>query len=187
MIRIKRRALVVMVATAATLGLTATVASAMMGPQTESGPAVLTPHSGTSVTNTQILTQNAAWGPVAPAAGTFVDVPGAAVSVTVPAGTSRVFDTSFTAESECGGTGGWCSVRVVMTFPSGATIELDPVAGTDFAFDSAGGDRWQSNAIGRVSPRVGAGTYRLRVQAARVSGATSIRLDDWTFKVQSIA
>ena len=116
----------------------------------------------------------------------FVTVPSAVRSVTVPSGTVRMLDARFTAESECVGSTGWCSVRIVVVTPSGAVVELDPAVGTDFAFDSASGsDRWEGHAIERTSRFLGAGTYRVMVQT-RVVGATRVRLDDWTLAVEVV-
>jgi hypothetical protein len=116
---------------------------------------------------------------------TFLDVATAAVTVTIPAGQTRLLDARFSAESQCTGTTGWCSVRIVVLRPDGTVLELDPVAGPDFAFDSVSTDNWESHAIERTSPRLPAGAYRVKVQAA-VVGATSLRLDDWTFALAMI-
>ena len=118
-------------------------------------------------------------------AGAFVDVPGATTTVTIASRTRRMLDARFTAESQCSGTGGWCSVRIVVIRPNGSLLELNPRSGTDFAFDSAGSDNWESHAIERTSPYLPAGRYRVKVQAG-VVGATSIRLDDWTFAVERV-
>ncbi len=140
--------------------------------------AVLTTHSGSALTMYQARTESTAWS-AAPAAGVWVNVPNAVITTVVPAGTVRTHEVTFSAESFCGGTGGWCSVRVLRFNPNGTVTELNPISGTDFAFDSAGGDTYQSGAIERTGYYVGAGTYRFQVQAAVVAGATSVRLDDW--------
>jgi hypothetical protein len=116
----------------------------------------------------------------------FVNVPNAVRSVTIPSGQVRMIDARFTAESQCTGSTGWCSVRIVVFTPTGAVIELDPAASTDFAFDSAvGGDNWEGHAIERTSRFLTAGTYRVQVQT-RVVSATRVRLDDWTLAVELI-
>ena len=121
-------------------------------------------------------------------ATSFTNVTGAARWVTIHPGTRRMLDARFTAESACFGAGGWCSVRIVVINPAGGVVtELDPASGFDFAFDSAGGgDRWEAHAMERTSPFLSAGTYRVRVQARVVAGATRIRLDDWTLAVEVI-
>jgi hypothetical protein len=124
--------------------------------------------------------------PFTTSSAAFVNVTSAARSVTVPTGTTRMLDARFTAESQCTGTTGWCSVRIVVVTATGAVIELDPVAGADFAFDSAaGGDNWEGHAIERTSRFLAAGTYRVLVQA-RVVGASSVRLDDWSLAIEVI-
>ena len=118
---------------------------------------------------------------------TFVNVPSAVRSVTVPSGTTRMIDARFTAESFCGGSGGWCSVRIVVVTPTGAVVEMDPASNSDYAFDSGtGADNWEGHALERTSRFLTAGTYRVQVQTRVVSGATSIRLDDWTLAVETI-
>ena len=108
----------------------------------------------------------------------YVNVPNAVRFVTVAAGTTRMLDARFTAESRCTGTRGWCTVRIVVVTPTGAVIELDPAASTDFAFDSAtGGDLWEGHDRAHVR-YLSAGTYRVQVQTRGVGGASSVRLDD---------
>jgi hypothetical protein len=124
--------------------------------------------------------------PFGTSSSSFVNVTNAVRTVTVPSGTTRMLDARFTAESQCVGTSGWCSVRIVVIRGT-STVEMDPASGSDFAFDSAaGGDNWEGHAIERTSRFLSAGTYTVRVQARVVSGATSVRLDDWTLAVELI-
>ncbi len=142
--------------------------------------AVLTARTGTISERQTFMTETNAW---ATSSAAYVNVPGAAITFVVPSGTTRIVDTRFTAESQCTGTSGWCTVRVVYFGPGGGPFELNPVVATDFAFDSSnpsGNDLWESHAIERSTYRLGAGTYRFVVQA-RVVGASSLRLDDWHF------
>jgi hypothetical protein len=119
--------------------------------------------------------------------GAFTNVTSAVRSVTISSGTVRMLDARFTAESQCVGNTGWCSVRIVVVASNGAVTELDPASGSDFAFDSAaGGDTWEGHAIERTSRFLSAGTYSVRVQARVVSGATRVRLDDWSLAVEVI-
>ncbi|HET9516718.1 MAG TPA: hypothetical protein VFO77_03220 [Actinoplanes sp.] len=118
--------------------------------------------------------------------GVFTDVPTAVTSIRIPAGRTRVFDARFSAESQCTGSSGWCSVRIVVVRPNGSVLELDPQSGTDFAFDSVDStDNWESHAMERTSPRLRGGTYRIKVQTASVGTAT-LRLDDWTLAVAAV-
>jgi hypothetical protein len=118
----------------------------------------------------------------------FVDLPGAAVTVAVPAGQSRLFSAAFTAESQCAGpNAGFCTVRIIATnVATGGSIELDPAAGVDYAFDSdqagAAQDLWEGHAMDR-SIRLRAGTYRIRVQRRVNNNTIAFRLDDWHLAV----
>ena len=123
--------------------------------------------------------------PAATPSGTWVNVPGMVRSVTVPAGTSRLLDARFTAESNCTG-GSWCSVRVVVFNAQGVATEMFPQSGTDFAFDSPDADLWEGHAIERNTRNfLPAGTYRVQVQAAKVGNA-NFRLDDMHFVVEAV-
>lgn len=68
----------------------------------------------------------------------------------------------------------------------GAPVEMNPVVGDDFAFDSSNNSAeldgsWESHSIDR-SRKGSAGTYRVFVQWGTVGGGT-FRLDDWRFNV----
>ena len=112
---------------------------------------------------------------------TFTNVTGAVRWVNIPAGTERMLDARYTAESACIGAGGWCSVRIVVISPAGGVVtELDPASGADFAFDSAaGGDNWEGSRhrahlavpVGRNVPGAGSDAGRRRGEG------TSGRLD----------
>lgn len=142
--------------------------------------AVATFKTGSYTSKQYVIDQTDAWN--VPVAGSWQNVPSAAVTVTVPAGTSRLLTVRFNAESLCSGSG-WCSVRVVYVTPGGAVVELAPQSGTDFAFDSAGGS-WEAHAIERSSSGyLGAGNYTVHVQAQRVGGASTFRLDDYSTNV----
>ena len=122
----------------------------------------------------------------------YVDLPGANVVVNVPAGASRLFIARFAAESQCFGAAaapaGYCSLQVVATNISGASVPFDPAAGIDYAFDTnpagAADDLWEGNAMER-SKRLGPGTYRVRVQRRVTNTSTVFRLDDWHFSVET--
>ena len=120
----------------------------------------------------------------------FVDLAGANVVVVVPAGTSRLLIARFTAELQCFGSAAglaWCSVAIVATNAAGASVQLDPASGIDYAFDSnpagTADDLWEGNAMER-SKRLGPGTYRIRVLRAVRFAGTTFRLDDWHFSVE---
>ncbi|WHM40894.1 hypothetical protein [Streptomyces sp. BPTC-684] len=107
----------------------------------------------------------------------WVDVAGMATSVTIPAGTTRMFDARFTAEVQCPGPG-WCAARIVYQKSDvGAPTEMEPAAGTEFAFGAS--DGFEANAMERHSKDfLPAGTYRVWVQASLQVGATSLWIDD---------
>lgn len=117
---------------------------------------------------------------------TFANVGSAVQILTIS--NPRVINARFSAETACTGVSGYCSVRIVVVdAATGARTELDPAAAYDFAIDTAGStDNWEGHAIERTSGILPAGTYRVRVQAAVVSGAANLRLDDWTLAVEVI-
>jgi hypothetical protein len=102
---------------------------------------------------------------------TFVDLPGASTTVTVPAGQRGLLLARFSAESDCESDGpGYCSVRIVATPTGGQSTEMQPAAGLDFAFDSpdaggAGVDTLDAHSMDR-SLVVGPGNYTVKVQWA---------------------
>jgi hypothetical protein len=119
------------------------------------------------------------------AAGTtFTDIPNAAVTVRVPSRQSRLVTGRFTAESQCTGSFGWCSVRLIARNNStGTVVALHPRSDLDFAFDSVSNDDlWESHSVARTI-RLGAGSWSVRVQRATTSDAVTARHDDWTFEV----
>jgi hypothetical protein len=125
---------------------------------------------------------------------TFVDLPGANVVVSVPRNQSRLYDVPFFAESRCSwpGSGGWCSVRIIATnIANGASVELNPVAGIDYAFDSdptpgAIDDNWEGHGMERSRRLFGGpngANYRIRVQYAVTNANIPFTLDDWHLAV----
>jgi len=116
---------------------------------------------------------------------TFVDVPGATLNITVPAGQTMLIVAEFTAESSCsgGGAGEWCSLKTVI----GGTDGTPDVDG-DFAYDSTDdgnntGGSWESHSFTRYRT-LGEGNYTVTVQRSVTNAAVSFRLDDWTLVVQ---
>ena len=144
--------------------------------------ALTTFRSGGATVKQFVATSTDAW--MAPGPNTWQTVPATGITVTVPSGQKRLLTASFSAESQCQG-GGWCSVRIVYV-NSSATVELAPASGNDYAFDSDG-DTWDQHTVQRSSPGwLSAGSYRVYVQAQRVS-ATSFRLDDYHLTVGLVA
>ena len=162
------------------------VAIAACGVLATTAAAVLTQTSGKA----QIQMVNVAETDATTTSSTsWQTVPNAIVSLTVPAGTSQLINARFAAESACQGTGsGYCPVQILVTGTVNAP--LDPASGTDYAFDSdeagTADDMWEGHAMER-SIRLGPGSYRVYVQYAVTNPATTFRLDDWHFAVESSA
>jgi hypothetical protein len=151
------------------------------------GTAVAVPSSSSGGSEIQILNRSDNV-PSLTSSTTYSDVPGGTAVTTVPAGTSQLITARFAAESNCTravlpALGGRCSVRIVAQQVGGATVELSPQAGLDYAFDSVGTDGLEGHAMER-SRRLGPGTYVIRAQRAVSNAATTFRLDDWHFAVE---
>jgi hypothetical protein len=143
--------------------------------------AIVTVRSG-SITDQQQFVHDT--NPFTTGSAAFVTVPTSWTSMTITS--PHMFDARFTAESRCAGNVGWCSVRIILVTPAGVITELDPVVGTDFAFDSAPADTGEGHAVERTSAVMAPGSYRFGVQVAVVGGATAAWLDDWTFTVGAV-
>jgi hypothetical protein len=119
----------------------------------------------------------------------WVNVPGASATFTVPAFTTDVFLARFTAESVCSGATGWCPVRVLLN-----GVEMDPVVGTDFAFDSTDGgtansSSWESHSVERSKSLTSSSVplnVTLQVQYAVTAAGITFRLDDWHFSIDQL-
>jgi len=97
--------------------------------------------------------------------------------IRIPAnGTFRIV-VRFSAESACSAAS-WCSARITVN-----GVEANPKSGSDFAFDSPGGETWQSLSMDRTSDVIaGTGAARDVLVAVDVAvlGGGSWRLDDWS-------
>ncbi|GHJ47121.1 hypothetical protein Cs7R123_44630 [Catellatospora sp. TT07R-123] len=146
--------------------------------------------SGISQTGTQSSVQIFTGDPVAwtiNTVATWSDVPSTTVQVVVPAGTNRIVDARFSAESLCAGTAtAWCAVRIiVVNNATGTVTEFSPVAGVDFKFDTPGTSE-QARSFERFSPSLGPGNYSIKAQALRMSGITTLTLDDYVLAVNVV-
>jgi hypothetical protein len=144
-------------------------------------------HSGGAVTKITVVTETNSHSTTSAA---FVDLPGAAATITVPAGTKQLVQARFTGESGCMPVSGgnlWCSVQIVAVAASGTTRML-PDSGIDAAFDSipASQDNWEGHAIER-SVVLPAGKYTVKVQWATSDPFVTFSLDDWSFTVTQYA
>jgi hypothetical protein len=138
--------------------------------------ALVTSHSGTSVTRVSGLTNDTA---VVYTSNAYVNV--GTTSIFALAG--QFIDARFTAETLCmGGTSGWCSVRILVD-----GVEAEPVVGTDFAFSACGSaTSWESNSVERVHTVATTGFHSVTVQAASVGTGVTDRLDDWTLSAWAV-
>jgi hypothetical protein len=110
------------------------------------------------------------------------DLPGSQLQITVPSGQDRVVVATFNAESFCSAGGeGWCTARIMARKSGGTTQQMHPAAGSDFAFDSGGGELWEGNSMIR-SRKLTAGTWTIWVQGDTV-GPGDFIVDDWHFQV----
>ena len=100
-------------------------------------------------------------------------------AITIPAGQTGYLLTTYSGESLCAGTSGWCAVRVLVN-----GVESNPIVGSNFAFDSADVDGWESHSIQRISRLLGAGTYTVEVQWLYTAAGINDQLDDWLFQVE---
>lgn len=125
----------------------------------------------------RVTANSNAWNTTAD--NTWQSLTGSGLGLTVPSGKVRLITAQFTAESACTGSS-WCSVRIVARKAGSSTEnELYPRSGTDFAFDTASDDLWESHAINR-SIRLGSGSWLIYVQAHTFTDG-NLRLDDWHF------
>ena len=117
----------------------------------------------------------------------FVDIPGATATITVPAGQSSLFIATFSAESTCTGTSGWCAIRIMLTGPS--SFEMLPAAGANFAFDSNDGGTetiasWEGHSMQRSFSVSTAGTWTVQAQQLVTATGMTFALDDWLLRVE---
>src|SRR5215208_7654541 len=150
--------------------------------------ALLTIASGGSIQRVQIVRETSTTFSNAVA---FNNVPGAAVPVSVPAGSTRLIMARFSAESSCSGGAGaqHCSVRIVaVNAATGAVTELSPQSGVDFPFDttdlpSETFASCEDHSMDR-SERLDAGDYRVMVERAVSDAAVTFWLDDYSLTVE---
>ena len=159
------------------------------GALAETAAAVLTSESGGAEIKVDKRTNDV---PSTTGATNWVNLPGASVGVSVPANSSRLYDVPFFAESQCVGPNfGNCTVRIVAISGAG-TVELNPQAGADYAFDSdmpgAGTDLAEGHGMERSKRLFGGanGTnYVIQVQYAVVNPMSVFTLDDWHLAVHT--
>ncbi|HEV7510272.1 MAG TPA: hypothetical protein VGO27_01150 [Candidatus Acidoferrum sp.] len=144
-------------------------------------------HSGGAASKITVVTET---NSQSTNSGSFIDLPGATVSITVPAGKTQLVQARFTGESGCGPISSgsyWCSVQIVAVGTSG-TVQMLPDSGLDGAFDSVPGtqDLWEGHAVER-SLVLPAGKYKVKAQWQVSDPAVTFSLDDWSFTVTQYA
>jgi hypothetical protein len=152
-----------------------------------------TSKSGGAITKVKVLRETAAQTTTSTS---FVNLPGASTTITVPAGQKALILARFSAESNCsGGTvDDWCSARIMVGGSEGG-----PASGSDFAFDSVDSSEtaacaadecgWESHSMDRSRGPLGPGTYKVKVQWRVVQfggSAPTFRLDDWSLIVERV-
>lgn len=138
--------------------------------------------TGGSQVQTKVATSTGNWSTGTQL--TWENITGATLHVNVPGGESRLVTARFSAESACSAAGveAWCAMRIVAKKPGSSLVQLFPNSGSDFAFDSPGGEAWEGNSVTR-SRRLGAGSWDIWVQGMSVGSGGSMALDDWHFEV----
>jgi hypothetical protein len=109
----------------------------------------------------------------------FVNVPGAGLTVAVPSGATRCIKVLFTAESACSVTSGgdYCYVRALDN-----GVEMNP-QGASFQAIASEASTARGHAFEWVR-RVPAGNHAIVLQRRVAAAATVFTIDDWTFDVQ---
>jgi hypothetical protein len=144
-------------------------------------------HSGGAVVKVTVVTET---NSQSTSAVGFVDLPGAKVTIDVPAGAKQLVQARFVGESGCmpiAGDNFWCSIQIVAVKAS-TTTRMLPDSGGDAAFDSVTGtqDNWEGHAVER-SVVLPAGTYAVKVQWMVNDPFLTFSLDDWSFTVTQYA
>jgi hypothetical protein len=149
-------------------------------PNEPTGDAGFFIQSGGAVKRKLAKTQTAA--SIVPETPTWWNLPGGNLAYTVPAGTSDLFNVSFTAECRVfnGGGDDYLRIRILDTTTG---IPLEPYDGAQ-AFCSADG---YATYTGVWSKRMTGGVHNLQVQFWLFDGggleALSAWIDDWTFEL----
>jgi len=137
-------------------------------------------HTGAGVAKITVITETNAQ---TTSSTSYVPLPGATATITVPALKTQLVNVRFSAESYCFGSTSlsfnWCSVAV---FADG--VEMLPNSNFDFAFDANGNadDAWEGHAMERTAV-LGPGTHTISLQWAVTNAGVTFRLDDWTMAI----
>jgi hypothetical protein len=101
---------------------------------------------------------------------------------------SSVVLVRFGAQSTCEGSGGWCSVRIMVAPPGLPFQEMLPADGTNFVWQWSGSN-WGQTSMDRHDSYVmlqqsSFKYFTFKVQVALRNGATRFRLQDWTLAAE---
>jgi hypothetical protein len=157
------------------LALTLTFATPTFAAVRHTGKAIT---NVTVVTETNLLTTNST---------SFVNLPGGAVTIVVPAGHSQLVQATFSSESYCfwydGAAYQYCLMQILAD-----GIEMLPASGGGFVFDTNGqtDDGWEAHAMARTIV-LGPGTHIIRVQWAVSDPGLYLALNNWTLTVTQYA
>jgi len=132
--------------------------------------------AGNAITRVKTVTNT---GGATTTSGSYVALTSATTTIAVAPGQTALLLARFSAQSQCTGASGSCSVEI---FVDGTAA--DPVSTpANFAFDSASaGGAANAREIDR-SMVVSAGVHTVQVRYA-VAGATSFRLSHWSLTVE---
>jgi hypothetical protein len=121
---------------------------------------------------------------VSTASTTFVNIPGATITMTVPPKSRALILARFSATSECDGVpNNGCEVRVVIN-----NIEAQPAGINASVFDSGTsadtGDSREAHMIERSAGPLPAGNYVVKAQMAVPNNEVSLVLANWNLTVE---
>ncbi len=168
---------------AATLAATASLALAQAGPADYPDNDPNQPPPNLVVTNcganqsSIVRTQNA---PSTISDTSFVQLPGATTTITVPPEESRCVKVLLTAESACGlsAAADFCYVQ--------ATLDGAPMNPNGLGFQALDSEDGSASAHAyEWIKRVGAGNHTIRIERRVGNAATAFYMDDWTFDVET--
>jgi hypothetical protein len=117
----------------------------------------------------------------------YVAVPGATATVTVPVGSKALIIARFAAISDCTDsngnvTGGYsCNLRVLVNGQEAA-----PAGAQSSIFDATAADGREAHAIERSRGPLGPGTYVVTVQYSVAGATVTFDLDGWTLEVDRV-
>lgn len=142
--------------------------------------------SGVGLVGTQIRTDR----DLVSHTSTYSTVAGSAIDIKVPAGKTRLVSATFTTRASCSGqtVHSPCLTRIVARKAGTTTVQQLYPSSTFSAIDSVGteGRHWATQSVAR-SKVLGAGTWRVWVQAGSASTDTTLDLSDWHFRADIFA